>query len=148
VIEASLDASGLDHAMAKLAVSLESRLKQGLEAMCESIAATAKQTTTFTDRTGALRNSIQSDGVTEQGNTLVGVVSFAAVSEVKLRKKRGNTRRSKGGGYLYGLAQEFGTKTGIREKRFIRDAIDAEDGDLLQGSLRAAFRDAGFSVTG
>lgn len=141
-----VDAQGFQAAMVQLQSSLELRIRQGLELTLESIAARAKQTTTFTDRTGNLRNSIQSDGVREEGDAMVGIVSFAATSEAKLRKKRGNKRRSMGGGYFYGLAQEFGTKNGVREKRFIRDAIDAEDGDILESALGRAFRDAGFEV--
>lgn len=119
-------------AFAQLEGALQLRLKQGLDLTLESIAARAKQTTTFTDRTGALRNSIQSDGVTVTGNgEMFGVVSFAATSQ---------------DGYLYGLAQEFGTRTGVTEKRFIRDAIDAEDGDILESAMGRAFRDCGFEV--
>jgi hypothetical protein len=146
VIVANFDAFRV--ALQQLEASLSLRVKQGLELTLESIAARAKQTTTFTDRTGNLRNSIQSDGVIEEGGELTGVVSFAATSEAKLRKKRGNKRRSMGVGYPYGLAQEFGTRTGVREKRFIRDAIDDEDGDIIESAMARAFRDAGFEVRG
>jgi hypothetical protein len=146
VITYVADFDSFHAAFAQLEGALTLRLKQGLDLTLESIAARAKQTTTFTDRTGALRNSIQSDGVQEEGDDLVGIVSFAATSEAKLRKKRGNTRRSMGKGYLYGLAQEFGTRTGVREKRFIRDAIDDEDGEILESAMARAFRDCGFEV--
>ena len=119
-------------AFAQLEGAMSKRLEQGLDLTLESIAAHAKLTTTFIDRTTALRNSIQSDGVTVTGNgEMVGVISFAATSE---------------DGYLYGLAQEFGTRTGVTEKRFIRDAIDAEDGDILESAMGRAFKDCGFEV--
>lgn len=111
---------------------MDDRLRQGLELTCESIAARAKQTRTYVDRTGALRNSTMSDGVTGTAGNLVGIVSFAATSKA---------------GRQYGVDLEFGTRR-IKERRFVRDAIDAENGDLLEGAMKAAFRDAGFEVTG
>lgn len=146
MIAISLDLGGFHRAAQHLADRIDDGVREGFEATLESIAARAKQTTTFTDRTGNLRNSIQSDGVTGELGAMVGVVSFAAFSERKLRKKRGNTRRSMGGGFPYGLALELGTNTGIRARRFVRDAIDAEDGQLIESALRASFRDSGFEV--
>jgi hypothetical protein len=131
VIVIDLDAGGLSRAFGQMSDSVESGVRRGLEATLESIAARARQTATFTDRTGALRNSIQSDGVTGSGLSIDGVVSFAATSER---------------GYPYGLALEFGTSRGIRERRFIRDAIDQEDGDLIEDSLAASLRAIGFEV--
>jgi hypothetical protein len=132
VISIVADFDAFHAAFAQLEGAMSKRLEQGLDLTLESIAAHAKLTTTFTDRTGALRNSIQSDGVTVTGNgEMFGVVSFAATSE---------------DGYLYGLAQEFGTRTGVTEKRFIRDAIDAEDGDILESAMGRAFKDCGFEV--
>jgi hypothetical protein len=120
--------------MAILADRMGPRVEDGLELTLESIASRARQTTTYVDRTSALRNSTQSDGVTGSfSGELEGVVSFAA------RSNRG---------YLYGLAQEFGTRKGVREKRFVRDAIDAENGDLIEGAMAQAFREAGFDVVG
>lgn len=131
MINAEFTADGFERAMAELPAKLDVRLRDGLEATCEAIAARARQTTTYQDRTGLLRNSTQSAGVTGTRENMVGVVSFAA------RSKRG---------YLYGAAQEWGTRTGVKAKRFIRDAIDAQNGQLLEGALGAAFRDAGFQV--
>lgn len=146
MIAISLDSDGLHHAAQDLANRIDDGLRRGFEASLERIAARAKQTTQFTDRTGHLRNSIQSDGVSGGGGQpLVGTVSFAATSARTLRKKRGNTRRSTGGGVPYGIFLEFGT-VHIRERRFIRDAIDAEDGSLIESSLRATFRNSGFEV--
>jgi hypothetical protein len=148
VITLSLDAGGMHRAFQLLVGQVDAAVQRGFEASLESIAARAKQTTKFTDRTGALRNSIQSDGVTGgNGAPLVGVVSFAAVSERSLRKKRGNSRRSMGGGFPYGLSQELGSSNGVKAKYFITDAIAAEDGALIESSLRAAFRGTGFEVT-
>jgi hypothetical protein len=146
VIAISLDADGMHRAAQDLANRIDDGLRRGFEASLERIAARAKQTHTFVDRTGNLRNSIQSDGVTGgNGAPLVGVVSFAAVSERRPRTKRGKSRRSIGGGEPYGLFLELGTSH-IRERRFIRDAIDAEDGSLLESSLRATFVNSGFEV--
>lgn len=157
MITLELDVSGLEQALAEMPRRLDVRLPQGLDATCEEIAARARQTTTYTDRTGLLRQSTQNAGVTGSARgELVGVVSFAARSR---------------DGYLYGLAQEFGThagrrertakqikresgarfkgprqRNGIKAKRFIRDAVDAQDGALLESALGAAFRDAGFEV--
>lgn len=128
VIEADFDA--FHAATARIADALDKRIEQGFELTLESIAARAKQTTTFQDRTGALRNSIMSDGVTGSAGELVGVVSFAATSK---------------SGEFYGLYLELGSSR-IRERRFIRDAIDAETGDLLEGAMRRAFSDCGFEV--
>ena len=132
MITVSLDPGGLHRALNEFGAKLDVHLARGLEATLESIAATAKQTTTFTDRTGALRNSIQSEGV--QGSfwndRMVGTIGFGAMNR----------------GFPYGLAQEYGSKTGVREKRFIRDAIDAEFGDFLEDAVAAAFREAGFEV--
>jgi hypothetical protein len=134
VISAVFDAAGFDRAMATLVVRMGPRVEDGLSLTLESIANRARQTTTYVDRTSLLRNSTQSDGVTGSfSGELEGVVSFAA------RSKKG---------YLYGLAQEFGTRTGVREKRFIRDAIDAENGDLIESAMAEAFREAGFDVVG
>lgn len=133
MITAVFDTDGLDRALAKLAERMGPRASEGLDLTLEAIAARAKQTTTYTDRTGLLRNSTMSDGVTGTLDTeLSGIVSFAARSPK---------------GYLYGLAQEFGTKRGVREKRFIRDAIAAQDGHLIESAIGAAFRDAGFQVS-
>lgn len=77
---------------------------------------------------------------------MVGIVSFGAVSERKLRKKRGNSRRSMGGGFPYGLALELGSKRGIKARYFITQAIDAEDSSLIESSVRAGFTAAGFEV--
>ena len=125
--------AALEDAVGDLPERMSIRLREGLEATCEAIAARARQTTTFKDRTSLLRRSIQESGVVVAGDELQGVVSFAA------RSKRG---------YPYGAAQEFGTRNGVREKRFIRDAIDAQNGDLLESAMGAAFRDAGFTVRG
>lgn len=142
------DFDAFQNATARLTAALDERVQQGFEATLESIAARAKQTTTFTDRTGNLRNSMQSDGVTGGGGQpFIGIVSFAAVSGTGLRLKRGNKRRSQGGGFLYGLSQELGSSNGVKAKHFIRDAIDAEDGALIEGSMRLAFRECGFAVT-
>jgi hypothetical protein len=116
VIHLEFDVDGLEEALAAVPARLEVRLPHGLDLTLDEIAARARQTTTYVDRTSA---------------ELVGIVSFAA------RGKRG---------YLYGLAQEFGTRKGVKEKRFIRDAIDAQDGAQLEASLGAAFRDCGFEV--
>lgn len=132
--------------MSQLADSFERQLRAGFELMLESIAARAKQTTSFVDRTSALRNSIQSDGVTgtlESG--LIGTVSFAASSGAGVRRSRKSGRRRKTKGAYYGVFLEFGTSK-IRERRFIRDAIDAEDGRMLEDSIRSAFHSAGFEV--
>jgi hypothetical protein len=151
-------AEGLESALEALPGRMDVRLREGLDLTCEAIAARARQTSTFVDRTGLLRSIIQNAGVTDEGDELVGVVSFAARSDH---------------GYLYGLALEFGThqgaravskrqqrresgprfkgprqKKGIKARRFIRDSIDQQDGALLQGALGAAFADAGFTVVG
>lgn len=134
MISAVFDSEGFDRALATLADRMGPRVEDGLALTLEGIANRARQTTTYVDRTSALRNSTQSAGVTGAlSGELEGAVSFAA------RSKRG---------YLYGLAQEFGTRTGVHEKRFIRDAIDAENGDLIEGAMAQAFRDAGFDVVG
>ncbi|HMJ15744.1 MAG TPA: HK97 gp10 family phage protein [Polyangiaceae bacterium] len=149
MIAISLDPSGLHRAVQRLADRFDELVREGLEATCESIAARAKTTSSFVDRTGALRNSIQSEGVTGglgDAGGMVGIVSFAAVSERKLRKKRGNARRGMGGGFPYGLALELGTKTGIKARLFITQAIDAEDSTLIEGAVRAGFVAEGFEV--
>lgn len=143
MISISLDPGGLHRANNAFLRVLDHRIEQGLDATLESIAARAKQTTKFTDRTSALRNSIQSDGATGSfvAGRMEGVVSYAARSEK---------------GYLYGAALEYGTaprtsfrgfNRGITEKRFIRDAIDQEFGGFLEQAVGAAFRDAGFEVS-
>jgi hypothetical protein len=149
VIAISLDPSGLHRAAQHLADRFDALVREGLEATCESVAARAKTTSSFVDRTGALRNSIQNDGVTGglgDAGGMVGVVSFAAVSERKLTKKRGRTRRSMGGGFPYGIALELGTKTGIKARLFITQSIDAEDGSLIESAVRAGFVAEGFEV--
>ena len=148
MIDISLDAGGIEQAADLFGRSLEDNLRAGFEMTLESIAARAKQTTTFVDRTGALRNSIQSDGVTgglNEPDGLVGTVSFGATSERAMRKKRGGSRRRMSGGVPYGVFLEYGT-IHINEKRFIRDAIDAENGAFLEDAVRATFADAGFEV--
>lgn len=129
VIEASFD--GFQRATAQLAASLDQRVQQGFELTLESIAARAKQTPKFVDRTGALRSSIQSDGVSGS-DPMVGVVSFAASNE------RGD---------FYGAFLELGTKH-ITPRLFITDAIEAEDGSLIESAMARAFRDCGFDVRG
>lgn len=147
MISVVADFDAFEHATARLTAVLDERVAQGFEASLESIAARAKLTTTFTDRSGNLRNSMQSEGVTGGGGQpFIGIISFAAVSEEKLRLKRGNKRRSKGGGFPYGLSQELGSSNGVKAKHFIRDAIDAEDGALIEGSMKLAFRECGFEV--
>jgi hypothetical protein len=120
------------------------------EMTLESIAVRAKATHSFVDRTGALRQSIRSDGVDgslDSPRGLVGTVSYAATSE-RARRRSGTTRRRRAtGGKFYGVFLEYGTRH-IKERRFIRDAIDAEDGDLIEDAISATFRDAGFAVRG
>lgn len=129
---AEFDAGGFDNAMAELPTRVDVRLQQGLEATCEAIAARARQTTSYQDRTTALRQSTQAAGVTRSGDDLVGIVSFAA------RSKRGK---------LYGLFINNGTRF-IRARKFIDDAIAAQDGRFLEAGLAAAFVDCGFQVRG
>lgn len=146
MIEISLDTSALEQATSLVGAVFERQVRGGFELMLESIAARAKQTTSFTDRTGALRNSIQSDGVTgtiESG--LVGTISFAASSGAGVRRSRKSGRRRKTRGAYYGVFLEFGTRY-ISERRFIRDAIDAEDGQVLEDAIESAFRISGFEV--
>lgn len=133
MIAIDLDPSGLERAAGSFGDRLDGFVRQGFEMTLESIAARAKETTTFIDLTGALRNSIQSDGVTgalSDPNGMIGTVSYAATSE---------------GGAFYGVFLEYGTRY-IKERRFIRDAIDAENGSYLEDAVRAAFESAGFEV--
>lgn len=130
MIDVVFDVSGLEQAFSSLEGSLDRRLRQGFEAQLEAIAARAKQTTTFVDRAGLLRNSIISDGV--QGDLaggMTGVISFAAANN----------------GFYYGVIQEFGGRH-ISEKRFIRDAIEAEGTTLIEAAINQAYKDAGFEV--
>jgi hypothetical protein len=148
VIGISLESDGLLRSASVFERTLEDRLREGFEMTLESIAARAKQTTTFVDRTGLLRQSIQSDGVTgglNEPDGLVGTVSFGATSERTLRRKRGGSRRRMSGGAFYGVFLEYGT-VHIKEKKFIRDAIDADDGMFIEDAVRAAFESAGFEV--
>jgi hypothetical protein len=156
VIVAEFDASGLERALAELPARVALRAREGLDATAEAIAARARQTTTYKDVTGALRASTQNAGVEGSGEDLSAVVSFAA------RSSRG---------HLYGASLEFGThagartrtkkqerreagarfkgprqRSGIQARKFIRDAIDAQDGSYLEAALGAALRDAGFIV--
>lgn len=133
MIGVAVDGTGLVGASDNFERTLEGYVRQGLEMTLESIAARAKQTTTFVDRTTALRNSIQADGVTgalADPEGLVGTVSYAATSPQ---------------GAYYGAFLEYGTRF-IKERRFIRDAIDAENGSYLEDAVRAAFEAAGFEV--
>jgi hypothetical protein len=148
VISISLDPSGLHRATQELADRLDGYVREGFEATLESIASRAKTTTSFVDRTGALRNSMQSEGVTGRladPNGMVGIVSFAAVSERKIGLKRGNKRRSMRGGYPYGIALELGTRR-IKARLFMTQALNAEDSSLIEGAVRAGFRAQGFEV--
>lgn len=148
MISISLDQDGLSLAASVFGRTLEDRLREGFDLTLESIAARAKQTSSFVDRTGLLRQSIQSDGVTgglSEPDGLVGTISFGATSERTLRKKRGGSRRRMSGGAFYGVFLEYGTRH-IKERRFIRDAIDAEDGMFIEDAVRAAFESAGFEV--
>lgn len=133
MIRATFDAGDFDASMRRAAQALPPAIEAGLALTLERIAANAKQTTTFVDRTAALRNSIQSDGVrgSLQAGSLIGTVGFAASNR----------------GFFYGLAQEFGTRTGVTEKRFVRDAIDQETGDIIEDAMAQAFRASGFEVT-
>lgn len=148
MLEVTLDASGLERALRLLSASMERYVEQGFEATLESIVSRAKQTTTFVDRTGLLRNSIRSEGVQGDffGRGLVGTIGFAATAGQAASIAGRKLRR--GRGFFYGLAQEFGTSNGVREKRFIRDAIDAQGPELLEDAVAAAFRRAGFEVSG
>jgi hypothetical protein len=148
VIVISLDASGLERAMGDLGANLGRFVEDGFEATLEAIAARAKQTTTFTDRTGLLRNSIQSEGASGSfaADGLEGAVGFAATAGEAA--SRAGRRPPRDRGFFYGLAQEFGTSRGVREKRFVRDAIDAQGPELIEDAIGAAFRHAGFEVVG
>lgn len=127
------DPAGFGRALASLDAALDRAVKAGLGLTLERIAARAKQTTTFTDRTSALRNSMMSEGVQGSfGGELFGEVGFAATSPK---------------GYFYGLALEFGTRRGIAARRFMRDAIEAEDGALIEDAMASAFSSLGFQVT-
>lgn len=147
MISISLDTNGLHRALNEFGTRLDGHLAKGLEATLESIAARAKQTTTFVDRTGTLRNSIQSEGVTGSfwSDRMVGTIGFGATAGQAANAAGRNLR--KGRGHFYGLDQEYGTRT-IHEKRFVRDAIDAEFGGFLEDSIANAFREAGFEVSG
>jgi hypothetical protein len=130
MIVIDIDDFGLQGAFAQAAAGLEASVRQGMEMTLESIAARARETPTFVDRTAALRNSIQSDGVEGSGLDLTGVVSFAATN---------------GRGDFYGGYLEYGTRY-IRERRFVRDAIDMEDGSLIESAIAAGLRKSGFAV--
>lgn len=114
----------LSNALDQLPARISARSREGLDATCEAIAARARQTTTYRDVTGLLRQSTQNAGVEGSGDELVGIVSFAA------RSKQG---------FLYGVVVNA-------RGQFIEDAIAAQDGALLEGSLASAFRDCGFLV--
>ena len=148
MIAIEVKGAGLEEAMAKLDDALERNVRAAFEMTLESIVVRAKQTNTFVDRTGALRNSIQSDGVTGtfDGEGLVGTISYAATS----KPSRGRRRRRKGGGAgssgaFYGVFLEYGTKH-IKARRFIRDAIDAETGDLIEDAIALSFRQVGLAA--
>lgn len=150
MLTVSFDAAGLDRAMEAFTAQLPQNVHDAFEMTLESIVVRAKATNTFVDRTGALRNSIRSDGVEgslDSPHGLVGSVSYAATSEKTRRRSRSTGRRRTTGGKFYGVFLEYGTRY-IKERRFIRDAIDAEDGDLIQDAIAATFRDAGFAVRG
>lgn len=146
MISISLDPGGMHRALSQLSTQVDRHLREGLEATLESIAARAKQTTTFVDRTGLLRNSIRSEGAQGSffGGQMTGSIGFGATAGDAARAAGRKLRR--GRGFQYGLAQEFGTRTGVREKRFIRDAIDAEGSEFLEDAVANAFRAAGFEV--
>ena len=148
MIQISLDPSGLHHALSDLGAHMDRFVVEGFQVTLESIAARAKQTTTFTDRTGLLRQSIQSDGVEGSffGDGLIGTLGFGATAGEAAARRGRKLRR--GRGFKYGLAQEFGSSNGVREKRFMRDAIAAEGPELLEDAVARAFRQAGFEVNG
>lgn len=126
MINATFEGARFADALEALPARMRTRLREGMEATCESIAARARQTTTYRDRTGLLRQSTQAAGVEQSGDSLVGIVSFAA------RSKQG---------FPYGVVVN-------RTRRFIEDAIAQQDGRFLESALGAAFRDAGFKVEG
>lgn len=140
MIEVTIDTGAFADAMQRLPAILARRMRTGLDATLDSVAARARSNHPgWVARSGALDASTQNAGIAQDGGELTGVVAFSAKSKSTAKNP---------GGYLYGLVQEFGTKDGrVKGTRFIRNAIDAQDSQLLQDSLEAALKDAGFSVT-
>jgi hypothetical protein len=135
MISAVFDTDDLVAAIQSLSSNLGRAVSRGMNATTVRIARNAKILggQRFQDQTGALRNSIESEPPTGslRAGTLTGWVGMAASHNF----------------HFYGLSQEYGTRNGVTEKRFMRDAMDAETGDLIEDAMAQAFRDAGFEVT-
>ncbi len=144
---------------------LDETLRTALEISASEVARIAKGTTTFTDRSGALRSSMQPDPEGPRGNYAAGTlemgVGFGATSE---------------DGFPYGLALEYGSKAhviapkfrttlripveggflfrrrvmhpGTQELGFMRDALEQAGPiieELVADAVELAFARAGFT---
>lgn len=145
----SLDPSGMERAAKEFRGTLDRALYEGMDATLDAVAARAKGNHGYTDRTGALTNSIQNAGVVGSStDEIVGTVSFAARSgqfrvggRSRSRKSRSGIKSGPAQGFLYGIVQE-------ERFHFIGNAIEAEvtNGGFIQDALNSVLRAAGFEV--
>lgn len=141
MIRFEFHAEDVDKAMGAARDGLRRELPKGLELMLDAIASRARGDHGYVDRSGNLTASTQSAGIAGDIDAgLVGIVAFAAKSKSSPKYPTG---------YLYGLVQEHGTRDGrVKGKKFITNAVKAQDATPLTDAMKRAFRGAGFSVSG
>lgn len=136
-----LNADSLADAMGAARANMAQELPRGLDMLLEAVAARARSTHGYKDRSGNLTASTMSAGhAGDLASGLTGTVSFAA---------RSKSSRKYPSGYLYGLVQEHGTRDGrVPATKFVTNALEAQSAEPLEDALRRAFVSAGFAVRG
>lgn len=141
MIRLVFNADDFAKAMGAATTNLGQEIPRGLDHLLEAIAARARGNHGYKDRSGNLTASTQSAGYSGSMATgFRGIVGFAA---------RSKSSRKYPQGYLYGLAQEHGTRDGrVPATKYITNAVKAQGAEPLEDALRRAFRNAGFEVVG
>lgn len=125
------DALALDSAADRLLPALDRELHTAMQLSADAIAAEARTTTSFKDRSGNLRASIQPgpvEGRFSTGDLRVDVLAGGAFSGVR-----------------YAEFVEFGTDRMVG-RRFLRDALDTifpRATEIIQDAVQLAIEEAG-----
>lgn len=153
VVNAKPVADGMERVLRRMDENLRDAARLGLE----RVATRARQTTTFKDRSGAGRRSIQAGPVSGSflhgdlhGEVAAGMpyMTFLELGTrdhfVRPRNPRGALRWAVPGGFAFSRGHRV---RGIQAKRFMADALDASFAEIVgdvQKAVELSFAQEGF----
>lgn len=156
MITATLDTAQLVTALRRVQDALAENVPEALELCADLVAVEAKQTTAFEDRSGSLRNSIASDGVT--GSLRSGLAATVAAGaphgiyvELGTRAHKIEPKHRKAlrwpveGGFAFAKAVNH---PGTAPRKFLSGALDAKMVacvEVLNDAVALSFQRAGFA---